>query len=173
MSDVYVLGIDMMKFGRFPNSTVPQLGAQAALMALDDAGLTISQMESVYCANLGQANAMVGQRILHEIGQTGIPVVNCANACATGATALRGAWMSIKAGVYDLQVTGDLDLHGVSRSLTLPLRVEVAAGTLTATGKTTLRQSDFGMKPVSAGGGTVKVKNEIAVDLRIVARAGR
>jgi hypothetical protein len=29
------------------------------------------------------------------------------------------------------------------------------------------------MKPVSAGGGTVKVKNEIAVDLRIVARAGR
>jgi len=79
----------------------------------------------------------------------------------------------VKAGVYDLQVTGDLDLHGVSRSLTLPLRVEVAAGTLTATGKTTLRQSDFGMKPVSAGGGTVKVKNEIAVDLRIVARAGR
>jgi polyisoprenoid-binding protein YceI len=83
------------------------------------------------------------------------------------------AGKEVKAGVYDLQVTGDLDLHGVSRSLTLPLRVEVAAGTLTATGKTTLRQSDFGMKPVSAGGGTVKVKNEIAVDLRIVARAGR
>ena len=31
----------------------------------------------------------------------------------------------------------------------------------------------FGMKPVSAGGGTVKVKNEIGVDYRIVARAGR
>ena len=79
----------------------------------------------------------------------------------------------VKAGVYDLQVTGDLDLHGVSRSLTLPLRVEVAADALTATGRTTLRHSDFGMKPVSAGGGTVKVKNEIGVDFRIVARAGR
>jgi acetyl-CoA acetyltransferase len=45
---------------------------------------------------------MVGQRILQEIGQTGIPVTNSANACATGATALRGGWMSIKAGVYDL-----------------------------------------------------------------------
>jgi polyisoprenoid-binding protein YceI len=83
------------------------------------------------------------------------------------------AGKEVKAGVYDLQVTGDLELHGVSRSLTLPLRVEVAAGTLTATGKTALRHSDFGMKPVSAGGGTVKVKNEIGVDFRIVARAGR
>ena len=64
MSDVYVVGIDMMKFGRFPNMTVPQLGGQAALMALDDAGLTIQDIEAVYCANLGQANGMVGQRIL-------------------------------------------------------------------------------------------------------------
>lgn len=102
MSDVYVVGIDMMKFGRFPDMTVPQLGGQAALMALDDAGLTIQDMQAVYCANLGQANGMVGQRILREIGQTGVPVVNCANACAAGATAFREAWMSIKAGAYDL-----------------------------------------------------------------------
>jgi acetyl-CoA acetyltransferase len=112
MSDVYVLGIDMMKFGRFPNMTVPQLGAQAALMALDDAGLTIPQMESLYCANLGQANAMVGQRILREIGQTGVPVVNCANACASGATAFREAWMSIKAGVYDLVLAVGVEQMG-------------------------------------------------------------
>jgi polyisoprenoid-binding protein YceI len=83
------------------------------------------------------------------------------------------AGREVGAGVYELQVTGELDLHGVSRSMTLPLRVELAAGTLTATGKTTLRQTDFGMKPVSAGAGTVKVKNEIGVDFRIVARAGR
>lgn len=102
MSDVYVVGVDMMKFGRFPDRTVPQLGGQAALMALDDAGLTVQDIEAVYCANLGQANGMVGQRILREIGQTGVPVVNTANACAAGATAFREAWMSIKAGVYDL-----------------------------------------------------------------------
>ena len=41
MSDVYVLGVDMIKFGRFPDRTVPDLGAEAALLALDDAGLTI------------------------------------------------------------------------------------------------------------------------------------
>ena len=101
MSDVYIVGVDMIKFGRFPEKTVPQLGAKAALMALDDAGLKIQDMQALYCGNLGQANAMVGQRILQEIGQTGISVVNCANACATGATAFREAWMSIKAGVFD------------------------------------------------------------------------
>src|SRR5689334_6931209 len=102
MSDVYVVGIDMMKFGRFPDKTVMELGAEAALMALDDAGLSITQMQALYCANLGQANAMIGQRILREIGQTGVPVVNCTNACASGATAFREAWIAIKAGLYDL-----------------------------------------------------------------------
>jgi acetyl-CoA acetyltransferase len=48
-----------------------------------------------------QANGMVGQRILQQIGMTGIPVVNTANACATGATAFREGWMAIKAGIYD------------------------------------------------------------------------
>ena len=101
MSDVYVLGIDMIRFGRFPDRTVPQLGAEAAQLALDDAGLRIQDMEALYCGNLMQASGMVGQRVLQEIGQTGIPVINCANACATGATAFREGWMAIKAGVYD------------------------------------------------------------------------
>ncbi len=102
MSDVYILGIDMIKFGRYPDRTVPQLGAEAALLALDDAGLGIQEMEALYCGNLMQASGMVGQRILQEIGQTGIPVTNCANACATGATAFREGWMAIKAGIYDV-----------------------------------------------------------------------
>ena len=51
MSDVYVLGVDMIKFGRFPDRTVPDLGAEAALLALDDAGLNIGNMEAFYCGN--------------------------------------------------------------------------------------------------------------------------
>jgi acetyl-CoA acyltransferase len=112
MSNVYVLGIDMMNFGRFPERTVPQLGAQAALMALDDAGVTIQQVQALYCGNLGEAIAMVGQRILHQIGQTGVPVVNCANACATGATAFREAWISIKAGLYDVVLAVGVEQMG-------------------------------------------------------------
>ncbi len=111
-SDVYVVGVDMIKFGRFPERSVPDLGAEAALMALDDAGLTIKDMQALYCGNLYQANAMVGQRILQQIGQTGIPVVNCANACATGATAFREAWMAVKAEVYDVVLAVGVEQMG-------------------------------------------------------------
>jgi acetyl-CoA acetyltransferase len=102
MSDVYVMGIDMIRFGRFPDRSVPELGAEAAAMALTDAGLTIQDMQALYSGNLMQAAAMVGQRILQEIGQTGISVTNSSNACATGATAFREGWTAIKAGLYDL-----------------------------------------------------------------------
>jgi acetyl-CoA acetyltransferase len=102
MTDVYVVGVDMTKFQKAGTGpAVDVLGAQAALGALDDCGLKIQNMQALYCGNLGQANAMVGQRILQQIGQTGIPVVNCANACATGATAFREAWTAVKAGLYD------------------------------------------------------------------------
>lgn len=112
MSDVYIVGVDMIRFGRYPDRTVPDLAAEAALLALDDAGLSIRDMQALYCGNLGQAGGMVGQRLLAEIGQTGIPVVNVANACATGATAFRDGWMSIKAGVYDLVLAVGVEQMG-------------------------------------------------------------
>ncbi len=112
MTDAYVVGVDMIKFGRFPDRTVPQIGAEAALLALDDCGLTIKDMEALYCGNLGQASGMVGQRLLQEIGQTGIPVINVANACATGATAFREAWASVKAGLHDLVIAVGVEQMG-------------------------------------------------------------
>ena len=112
MTDAYIVGVDMIKFGRFPEKSVPQIGAEAALMALDDCGLTIQDMQALYCGNLGQASGMVGQRILQQIGQTGIPVVNCANACATGATAFREAWASVKADLYDLVIAVGVEQMG-------------------------------------------------------------
>src|SRR5499426_2596593 len=112
MSDVYVLGIDMLKFGRYPDQSVPEIGAQAALLALDDARLRIQDVQALFCGNLLQASAMVGQRILQEIGQTGIPVTNSSNACATGATAFREGWTAIKAGIYDLVLVVGVEQMG-------------------------------------------------------------
>jgi acetyl-CoA acyltransferase len=101
MTDVYVVGTDMIKFGRYPDRTVPSLGAEAALGALDDCGLTIQDIQALYSANNFQAMGMVGQRILQLIGQTGIEVMNTTNACASGATAFRQGVMAIRAGEYD------------------------------------------------------------------------
>jgi polyisoprenoid-binding protein YceI len=72
-------------------------------------------------------------------------------------------------GRYDLRVIGDLTLRGVTRELTIPVQVTLEGRTLTAVAQATVRHDQFGMEPVSAGGGTVKVANEIGIDFRIVA----
>ena len=101
MNNVYVQGAGMIKFDRYGERAMEDLAAEAIFSALDDCGLTINDMQAVYCGCLFQSNANPGQRILKYIGQTGAPCVNVANACATGATAFREGWMGIKAGVYD------------------------------------------------------------------------
>ncbi|MEJ6594966.1 thiolase family protein [Parasphingorhabdus sp.] len=98
-NDVYIVGIDMIRFGRFEDAKPESLAAQAALMALDDCGQSINDMQAIYAGTCN--GTMMGQRMLHYIGQTGAPVVNVTNACATGATAFREAWIAIKAGLYD------------------------------------------------------------------------
>jgi polyisoprenoid-binding protein YceI len=72
---------------------------------------------------------------------------------------------------YELEVIGDLELRGVTRSLKVPVRVELAGETLLATGRLVLRQRDFGIEPISVAG-VVKVKNELEIDVRILARLG-
>jgi len=112
MRNVYVLGTGMIKFGRYPEKTVPELGGAAALLALKDAGVAIKDVEMFACGNLYQSNAMVGQRILQQIGQTGIPVINVSNACATGSTAFREAYMSVASGMYDISMAVGVEQMG-------------------------------------------------------------
>ena len=101
MRDVAVVGVNMLKFGRYPDKDVVQLAAEASIAALKDAGCSIKDIELVASGNLYQSNAMIGQRVMKEIGATGIPVINVANACATGSTAFREAYYAVASGAYD------------------------------------------------------------------------
>jgi polyisoprenoid-binding protein YceI len=71
---------------------------------------------------------------------------------------------------WELLVVGDLELHGVKHSVTVPMRVTLASDSLTAEGTMRLLQKDFGIEPISVGG-VVKVKDELEITLTIVARA--
>ena len=73
--DVYIHGIDMIKFGRFPDLSVPELASESILLALDDANLNMGDIEAFYCGNIKEVNRMVGQKTLQLVGQTGIPIV--------------------------------------------------------------------------------------------------
>jgi acetyl-CoA acyltransferase len=97
--DVWILGISMTRFGKHPDSDLIDLAAEATMGALADAGVTMREMGMMaFGSLLGQ---VTGQGLQKQIGQTGIPVYNVANACATGATAIRVVNMAIKAGEVD------------------------------------------------------------------------
>src|SRR5215218_5051007 len=110
--DIWVLGTHMTPFKRYKDKDLIDLGAEAAIGALTDAGVTMGEMGIMGCGNLAQANAGVGQRIQKQVGQTGVPVYNVANACATGATAFRTAYMALKAGECDMGIAIGLEQMG-------------------------------------------------------------
>jgi len=72
---------------------------------------------------------------------------------------------------YSFMLNGDLALHGVTKRIAVPVNLTITSQQLRALGKYTLRQTDYGIKPYSAGGGTVKVKNDVVIHFDIVARS--
>ncbi|MCX2929876.1 thiolase family protein [Mycobacterium sp. CVI_P3] len=100
--DVWVVGAAMTKIGRYPDKDVIDLASEAALDALKDASMDIAVVQLLACSNAYESNSGVAQRLQKQIGQTGVPAYNVFNACASGATAVRVATMSIKAGECDV-----------------------------------------------------------------------
>ncbi len=109
---VWVLGANMTRFARYPEQDPVDLAAEASMAALDDGNVTIHDMDVLAAGSLFNAGTGMGQRIQKQIGQTGIPVFNVANACATGATALRTVYLSIKAGEADMGLAVGVEQMG-------------------------------------------------------------
>jgi len=72
--------------------------------------------------------------------------------------------------LYAVTLNGELSLHGVTRALPIAARVTMKGETLRAAGDFSVRQSDYEIHPVSAAGGTVKLKDELKLAFDIVAR---
>jgi polyisoprenoid-binding protein YceI len=79
----------------------------------------------------------------------------------------------VSASSYELRIQGELSLHGMVKPIVVPLKVELQGDTLTADGKISLKQSEYGIKPTTAAGGLVQVEDEVPLTFRIVARAAR
>jgi polyisoprenoid-binding protein YceI len=70
-------------------------------------------------------------------------------------------------GTLDVMVTGQLTIRGVAHEITVPVSVRLDGGTLTATGRFPVKQTEYGMKPVSVGG-VVSVKDIVNISFTIV-----
>jgi len=99
---VKIAGVGMVKFTKPGKSEMYDvMGAQAARAALEDAGIDYAEVQQAY-TGFTSGDTCSGQTALYGVGQTGIPVVNVNNACATGSTALFLARQAVASGQVDV-----------------------------------------------------------------------
>jgi benzoylsuccinyl-CoA thiolase BbsB subunit len=97
---VYIAGVGMTPFAKQPDREVEDLGREAVRKALDDAGWMAKSPDEVF-AGSSYAGLLIGQRIMRDLGITGLPITNVENACSGGATALREAITAVASGRAD------------------------------------------------------------------------
>ena len=107
MRQVSIIGVGMTRFGKWLNRTLQDLGREAVWNAIEDANVTVKDIELAYVGNglgpqLTELKGTIGQHILTSAGIFGIPVVNVENACSSGSTALRGAFLEVASGNCDV-----------------------------------------------------------------------
>ena len=107
MSDhVYIIGVGMIKFGKYLEKGIKVLTGEALDLVLKDCDLTREEIQAAWFSNTGWGmytfqHSIRGQVALTANGLEKIPITNVENACASGSTALHGAWTAVKAGLYD------------------------------------------------------------------------
>ena len=108
MSDVYIIGAGIHKFGRTEGRSGRDQGVFAMRQALADAGVQWSDIQAAYGGSMaaGQADVMV-----NDLGLTGLPFVNVYNGCATGGSSLASARYAIASGEIDLAAAVGFDKH--------------------------------------------------------------
>nr|WP_314443488.1 thiolase family protein [uncultured Sphingomonas sp.] len=108
MSDVHIVGAGIHPFGRTPGRSGLEQGAYAVRQALASTGLDWSDIQFAYGGSdaAGKADTMVS-----ELGLTGLQFINVSNGCATGGSAMFGAYVTIRSGEFDLGVAVGFDKH--------------------------------------------------------------
>jgi sterol carrier protein 2 len=96
-----VAGVGMTPFVK-PGSNDPYtvMGANAINEALADAGIGYDKVQQVY-AGYVYGDSTCGQRVVYQVGMTGVPVINVNNNCSTGSTAIFLARQAVESGAVD------------------------------------------------------------------------
>jgi acetyl-CoA acetyltransferase len=107
MREVAIIGVGAHPTGQFIEKPLKELAYTAIWGAIEDAGVAPSDIDVAYVGNsigglLTGQEGVRGQVVLQHSGITGIPIVNVENACASAATALRGAWLEVASGAADV-----------------------------------------------------------------------
>jgi acetyl-CoA acetyltransferase len=106
---VWVVGVGMTRFARWPDKSVKDLASEAIGLALQDAGCARRDIEVAFFSNATQGalegQYMIGgQLALRSAGFESIPIVNVENACASGSTAFHLACTQLRGGDAEIAI---------------------------------------------------------------------
>jgi acetyl-CoA acyltransferase len=107
MREVSIIGVGMTRFGKFLERSMQDLGREAMWNAIEDANVNMKDIGVVYVGNalapqLTELKGTIGQHVVTEAGLFGVPVINVENACSSGSTALRGAFLEVASGTCEV-----------------------------------------------------------------------
>ena len=111
MRDVSIIGIGQTPVGEHWDRSLRELGADAILAALGDAGM--ERPEALYVGNMlsgqtiGQEN--IGALLADFCGLTGIEAYKIEAACASGGAAIRAGYIAVAGGFHDVVVASGVE----------------------------------------------------------------
>ncbi len=111
MREVAIIGVGMIDWGELWEKSLREIWAEAALAALDDAGVDRVDLITVGCMSPG---LFVGQEHLasllaDEIGMAGVAATRTESACASGSLAFRAGFAEVAAGLADIVLVSGVE----------------------------------------------------------------
>jgi acetyl-CoA acetyltransferase len=161
---VSVVGTGIVKFGKHRELTVPELARPAVIDALREAQISQKDIQAIY-SGAAISGWMAGQRVARDTGMSGVPVINCENACSSSATAFREAWIAVGSGMVDFALILGVEQLTRLGGGTLPLDqedIEVSSG-MVMPGLYAMRAQRY----IADFGATVEDLASVAVKARI------
>lgn len=158
----------LASFGHSPTIAIPGIEGEVSLNteALDQSSLrllihadSLTVSDDISDKDRGEINRKMHEEVLESDSYS-----NIVFASSHGSASKTGE------GQYWVAISGELTLHGITHALTVPARVSLNGDTLKAAGEFSVLLSDYEIRPVSAVGGAVKLKDEIKLSFAISAR---
>lgn len=111
MRRVAIVGVGCTKVDEHWKTSIRDLFTEAALKALDEAG--VDRVDALYVGNMfadcAQSQGHLGAMMADSIGMAGVPAVRVEAACASGGMAVHEAFKAVASGLADYVLVGGVE----------------------------------------------------------------
>jgi len=115
MRNVAIIGVGLTKYGELWEKSLRDLAMEAGLKAIEDAGISAHDIETIYGGNMSAGRFIdqehIGSLMADFVGlaEENIGATRVESACASGGLALRMGFMDVASGIHDIELVGGVE----------------------------------------------------------------